>query len=977
MRKILSLLFILICSYAFAQPVVNRAGAANTVSDARLQSQYNLFVPRYQDTVSANLQRGIDSCGALIYTYDYNGYWYRQCSPKKWVQMIGLSPSPTRDTLVWSLGGNTVGLRQATPILGTLDAYDLNLVTNGVTRIVIPQYGVLRSSSARNKYLTYDTLNKQLYYGDGDGSTDTTSLSNRINQKWDINGNTGLTKNNFLGTIDSIPLTIKINNKRVIYLSAGFDTSYGAGRGASQDILIGEYAGGNRLDTIKGRIAIGDSAMASITTSNSIWPYTGNIAVGNGSFKRATTAYGSTIFGDLALSSTTTGYRNTSVGQHTGISNITGSFNVYLGWAAGEWATSKSGQTFTGALSGRGGGGENDSYYGGESGLLSSGSITGVTITNGGSGYTSATVTFSSPLFLTYGYNLSVTATGTAIISGGAITGVTMTNIGLGYNAAHTHTVTITGDGTGATATPILDYSGYNSGFGAFSLHQNKIGKYRTATGWGAGRYGTQDTGTTDIGANAGKLATVTENITNATAIGYKAKTSQSNTIILGDTTVKTKVGFGTTQPTAMIDVRTTSDDAIRLDMPSKGSGKVLTDVDGTGTGIWQTPASTTYTASNGITLSGSDFKLGGNLSEHTTINGGNNFNITLDSLNSLSVSSRQGSVINRFKIGYVYSNVLESVNATSTNIRDGFSSNIGGAGLHSYNSSNVLVARVSTSSGDSSVNISLVSGGKFKISNLPTISSTTGRKVLVHDTATGKVERIDPLNLGLATASGTENYVPKFSAASTLTNSIIYDNGTNVGIGTASPSYKLDVNGTGRFNNDVIITNRLVTGTTSLINSDKLQVSGNASIFGVLSGVSKISNNNYSAYTYILSPEFGVNGWVVYTPNTTHTAATKRFEVGGDESSNAVVKSGFYNSHLVIPNGSVGVGTTSINASALLDVTSTTKGFLPPRMTGAQAEAIASPAAGLMVYSTDGTGATITSLGWWGYNGTTWVKLN
>jgi hypothetical protein len=64
-------------------------------------------------------------------------------------------------------------------------------------------------------------------------------------------------------------------------------------------------------------------------------------------------------------------------------------------------------------------------------------------------------------------------------------------------------------------------------------------------------------------------------------------------------------------------------------------------------------------------------------------------------------------------------------------------------------------------------------------------------------------------------------------------------------------------------------------------------------------------------------------------------------------------------------------------NASAVLEATSTTKGFLPPRMTGAQAEAIGTPAAGLMVYSTDGSGATITSLGWWGYNGTTWVKLN
>jgi hypothetical protein len=55
--------------------------------------------------------------------------------------------------------------------------------------------------------------------------------------------------------------------------------------------------------------------------------------------------------------------------------------------------------------------------------------------------------------------------------------------------------------------------------------------------------------------------------------------------------------------------------------------------------------------------------------------------------------------------------------------------------------------------------------------------------------------------------------------------------------------------------------------------------------------------------------------------------------------------------------SGSVGIGVnTSINASAILDITSTTKGFLPPRMTNAQRAAIASPAVGLIVYCTDAT---------------------
>ena len=52
---------------------------------------------------------------------------------------------------------------------------------------------------------------------------------------------------------------------------------------------------------------------------------------------------------------------------------------------------------------------------------------------------------------------------------------------------------------------------------------------------------------------------------------------------------------------------------------------------------------------------------------------------------------------------------------------------------------------------------------------------------------------------------------------------------------------------------------------------------------------------------------------------------------------------------------GSVGINAgASPSASAQLDITSTTKGLLPPRMTTAQMNAIVSPAKGLMIYNTD-----------------------
>jgi uncharacterized protein (TIGR02145 family) len=52
--------------------------------------------------------------------------------------------------------------------------------------------------------------------------------------------------------------------------------------------------------------------------------------------------------------------------------------------------------------------------------------------------------------------------------------------------------------------------------------------------------------------------------------------------------------------------------------------------------------------------------------------------------------------------------------------------------------------------------------------------------------------------------------------------------------------------------------------------------------------------------------------------------------------------------------NSRVGIGTSVPAASAILDVSSTTQGLLPPRMTAAQRTAIPTPAEGLLVYQTD-----------------------
>jgi hypothetical protein len=188
-----------------------------------------------------------------------------------------------------------------------------------------------------------------------------------------------------------------------------------------------------------------------------------------------------------------------------------------------------------------------------------------------------------------------------------------------------------------------------------------------------------------------------------------------------------------------------------------------------------------------------------------------------------------------------------------------------------------------------------------------------------------------------------------------------------NVLIGTTTDSgYLLDVNGTARVQNN--------SGTSLYIGSSTLVSTTTPALVNLGGSYGNNATGNVGNMKLTL----------------VDVGATNKYGFGVDGIAGilefqSTFDFGFYTGNLATRNevlrikqgGNVGIGTASPNASALLDVSSTTKGFLPPRMTGAQAELIGTPAAGLLVYSTDGSGATITSLGWWGYNGTTWVKLN
>src|SRR5262249_45680384 len=64
--------------------------------------------------------------------------------------------------------------------------------------------------------------------------------------------------------------------------------------------------------------------------------------------------------------------------------------------------------------------------------------------------------------------------------------------------------------------------------------------------------------------------------------------------------------------------------------------------------------------------------------------------------------------------------------------------------------------------------------------------------------------------------------------------------------------------------------------------------------------------------------------------------------------------------------SGNVGIGTSTPATAALLDLTSTAEGFLPPRMTTTQRDAISSPATGLTLYNITTNALNV-------YNGTSW----
>jgi hypothetical protein len=108
---------------------------------------------------------------------------------------------------------------------------------------------------------------------------------------------------------------------------------------------------------------------------------------------------------------------------------------------------------------------------------------------------------------------------------------------------------------------------------------------------------------------------------------------------------------------------------------------------------------------------------------------------------------------------------------------------------------------------------------------------------------------------------SGTTNYVPKFSAAKTLTDSSIFDSGTNVGIGTASPANTLEIKQGTAGNSGLRFTNLTASSAATTASSKVLGLNSNGDV--ILTNVP--GTQNIVAFSTANPTTSGV----VFTPNT------------------------------------------------------------------------------------------------------------
>jgi hypothetical protein len=308
-----------------------------------------------------------------------------------------------------------------------------------------------------------------------------------------------------------------------------------------------------------------------------------------------------------------------------------------------------------------------------------------------------------------------------------------------------------------------------NTAVGYMSMFENTGGRYNTAIGFKAGYDNTYDYNTF-IGYSANSIGS----ITNATAIGNGAVVSTSNTMQLGNanvTSVKTSGAISapiySSSPVAL-----TAGTTITWAPMSGLNASVTLNANSTlSFGANAPPAGSSGTLIVTQPASGGPYTLA--LPASVT-------NKVLGSSSGITLSSAANA---RDIVSFYY---------------DG-SSYYWNVGL-GYGSAQSLSANSLT-------------GGVAGAIPYQTATNTTGftdagtAGYYLTSQGAGKPTWTAPTT-GIG-GSGTASYIPRFNGSTTtLGNSLIFDNGTSIGINTASPSssFKLDVNGAANFTNDIVV---------------------------------------------------------------------------------------------------------------------------------------------------------------------------
>jgi hypothetical protein len=195
-----------------------------------------------------------------------------------------------------------------------------------------------------------------------------------------------------------------------------------------------------------------------------------------------------------------------------------------------------------------------------------------------------------------------------------------------------------------------------------------------------------------------------------------------------------------------------------------------------------------------------------------------------------------------------------------------------------------------------------------------------------------------------------------------------------NLLIGTTTDAgFRLDVNGTARVSGAATITAQTKIGTTVYTDASSSlligKISGSTAARGFLA-----SDTNYQDFGFVATAVSAgnINSWGFGQRRDTYFGnQIGSFQIVGAYYNNSGVGSmvggGFRVPLICNPdgtviiagassnaiNGNVLVGTTTDIASSKLTIESTTQGFLPPRMTSTERDAIASPAVGLQIFNT------------------------